>query len=133
MKVYCDANIFMDYFIDREDYIRPLKDFAFEFFSRGWNCAFELIISDVLVSELKKHLPKEKFESIFNNFKEKNKLVYMKSEDADRREAKKKRNSEDAIHAVLAKKANAKYLATRNFKHFEDCGDLVAIVFPEYI
>ena len=56
MKVYCDTCIFKDYFDEREDNIRPLKDFAIEFFSRGWNGGFKLIISDWLLNELRRHL-----------------------------------------------------------------------------
>ena len=134
VKVYCDANIFIDYFDDRSDTLRPLKDFAFEFFSRGWNCNFSLVISDWLETELLRHLKKEQINQIFNNFKEKDKLIMVKEERGDREKAKKiSSHWQDPLHAILAKKAGADFLATRNIKDFSGCEDLVEIVLPEFI
>lgn len=134
LKIYCDANIFIDYFDERSDNIRPLKDFAFEFFSRGWNCAFELIISDWLKTELRRHLEDKQINEIFNRFKEKNKLIIVKEEKEDREKARKiSKHWDDALHAILAKKANADFLTTRNIPHYAGCEHLVKIVFPEFI
>src|SRR3990167_2547283 len=64
LKVYCDANIFIDYFGKRTDGLRPLDEFAWAFFSKGWNCAFHLIVSDWLITELRKHLREEKIKEV---------------------------------------------------------------------
>lgn len=134
LKVYCDTNIFIDYFDERSDRLRPLKDFAFEFFSRGWNCSFELIVSDWLLTELKQNLEEKQINEIFNRFKEKNKLILIKEEKGDRDKARKiSEHWQDPLHAILANKSQADYLATRNIKDFSDCEKLVKIVFPEFI
>ena len=134
LKVYCDTNIFIDYFDERTDRLRPLKDFAFEFFSRGWNCAFKLIISDWLLIELKRHLDDRKIDEVLNRFKEKDKLIFIKQEKEEVEKAKKiSEHWHDPLHAVLAHKAGADYLATRNIKDFAGCERLVEIVFPEFI
>ena len=133
MKVYCDTNIFIDYFDERENYIRPLKDFAFEFFSRGWNCSFELVISDWLIKELRNHLKEEQIQEIFNRFKTKNKLIEINEEPEDRIKSKEFKNPDDALHAILAKKSKANFLATRNIKDYEGCEGFMDIVLPEFI
>lgn len=133
-KVYSDVNIFKDYFDDRTDKIRPLKDFAFNFFSRGWNCEFKLIISDWLLNELRRHLKEEQIKDILDRFKEKNKLIYVKEEKGDRDKAMKiSSHWQDPLHAILANKAGADYLATRDIKGYVGCEKLVKIVFPEFI
>ncbi|MBW3006256.1 PIN domain-containing protein, partial [Candidatus Woesearchaeota archaeon] len=126
LKVYCDTNIFIDYLDEREDNIRPLQEFAFIFFSRGWNCAFKLIISDWLLDELRRHLTEEQINRVLNNFKEKDKLIFIKEALGDRQKARNiSKHWDDALHAILANKANADYLATRNLKHYENCHNLV--------
>ena len=135
IKVYCDTNIFIDYLDERTDRLRPLKDFAFEFFSKGWNCAFKLIISDWLLKELRRNLKEEQIEEILDRFKEKDKLIEIKEEKGDREKARKisTENWDDALHAILANKAGADYLATRNIKDFIGCEKLVEVVLPEFI
>jgi len=134
LKVYCDTNVFIDYFQERTDRLRPLKDFAFEFFSRGWNCAFHLIVSDWLLEELRRHLKEEQIQEIFDMYKKKNKLIFTKEETGDRRKAKElSRHWGDALHAILANKAGADYLATRNIKDYANLQNLVEIVLPEFI
>jgi predicted nucleic acid-binding protein len=134
MKVYCDTNIFIDYFDERTDRLRPLKEFAFNFFSRGWNCNFELIISDWLINELSRHLDEKQYKQIFNEFEEKGKLHVVNKENSDVRKAKNtSKHWDDALHAVLANKAGADYLSTRNIKHYSGCEELVSVVLPEFI
>ena len=134
IKVYCDANIFMDYFNEREDYLRPLSNFAFEFFSKGWKCAFKLVVSDWLLFELRKYLKEEQIEEIFGEYRRKDKLIIVKEDSLDRQNAKNiSEHWQDALHAILAKKANADFLATRNIKDFDGCENLVKIVLPEMI
>ena len=135
LKVYCDTNIFIDYFDERTDRLRPLKDFAFEFFSKGWNCEFNLIISDWLLKELRNNLKEEQIQEILDRFRKKDKLIFIKEEKGDREKARKisKENWDDALHAILVNKAGADYLATRNIKHYAGCEELVNVVLPEFI
>ncbi len=135
LKVYCDTNIFIDYFDERTDRLRPLKDFAFEFFSNGWNCKFNLIISDWLLKELRNNLKEEQIQEILDRFRKKDKLIFIKEEKGDREKARNisKENWDDALHAILANKAEVDYLATRNIKHYVGCEELVKIVLPEFI
>lgn len=135
MKIYCDTNVYMDYFEDRKDRLRPLAYFAFEFFSRGWNCRFNLIISDHLLNELNRNLRPDQISEIIDEFKKKDKLIHIEMTGEDKEEARKisKENYADALHAVLAKKASADYLTTRNIKDYAGCENLVEIALPELI
>lgn len=134
LKIYCDTNIFMDYADERVDRLRPLKDFAFEFFSKGWKCAYKLIISDWLLIELRKHLKEEQIQEILKEFKEKDKLIFVKEEGGDREKAKRiSKHPDDALHAILANRACADYLTTRNIRDYAGCENLVKIVLPEFI
>ena len=54
MKVYVDTNVFID--LIKEDSSKTRAIFAYEFFRKGWNCAFELIVSDWTRSELNRHV-----------------------------------------------------------------------------
>src|SRR3989338_10680059 len=87
LKVYCDANIFIDYFGKRTDGLRPLDEFAWAFFSKGWNCAFHLIVSDWLITELRKHLREEKINEVIAIYKNKGKLIFVKEGPGDREKA----------------------------------------------
>ncbi|MCK4589525.1 MAG: PIN domain-containing protein [Nanoarchaeota archaeon] len=133
LKVYVDANIFIDYLRQRTDGLRPLGEFAFQFFSDGWNCKFKLIISDWLLTELEKHLSKDEIEFVLKDFKDKEKIILVKSTREDKTKSKNYAHPEDALHAILANKAGANYLVTRNQKDYVGCENLVKIVFPEYI
>lgn len=134
VKIYCDTNIFIDYFNERTDRLRPLKDFAFEFFSKGWNCSFELIISDWLLKELRNHLKEEQIQEVLNMYRDKNKLHTVYEKFGDRIKAREiSEHWDDALHAILANKAGADFLATRNIRHYENCEELVQIILPEFI
>ena len=134
LKIYCDANIFMDYYLSREDPLRPLGLFAFNFFSKGWNCAFHLVISDWLLFELRKHLEESKIQEILQMFEAKNKLHVVNMTKEDRESAKNMSNHwHDALHVILANKSQAYCLVTRNLKDFENFENIIAIRLPEFI
>ena len=133
VKIYCDANIFLDHFGSRKDRFRDLGDFAFRIFRRTLDCEFELIISDWLLYELKNHVQPEKLKEFLDEFKEKNKLIKVYKTDEDIKKAKAiSEHFQDILHQILAKKAGAKYLLTRNVQDFIQMEDL-EIKFPENI
>jgi len=54
MLIYLDTNIYMDYFENRSDGLRPLGDFAFNLLRRCFECEFS-IASSVLVAKEAEH------------------------------------------------------------------------------
>lgn len=134
MLVYCDTNIIVDYAQGRSNRFRPLDSFAFDFFSRGWNCAYKLVISDWVMEEALKHADKKDIDGLLDNFREKDKLIQVNKTDEDIKEAKKMSdNWTDALHVVLALKGKADKLATRNVTHFFEFSSKIDISFPESI
>ena len=133
VRIYCDANLFLDHFGSRKDRIRDLGEFAFRIFRRTLDCEFELIISDWLLYELKNYVPPEKLKEFLDEFKQKNKLIKVYKTDEDIKKAKEVSNHfQDILHQLLAKKAGAKYLLTRNVQDYIVM-DSLEIKFPENI
>lgn len=133
VKIYCDANLFLDHFGSRKDRIRDLGDFAFRIFRRTLDCEFEIIISDWLLYELKNYVPPEKLKEFLEEFKKKNKIIKVYKTDEDIKKAKEISNHfQDILHQLLAKKAGAKYLLTRNVQDYIMMEGL-EVKFPENI
>lgn len=56
MRVYCDTNVYLDFFLGRKDYLRHLDEFAYQIFRRVKDGGLTLIVSDHLLYELKNNL-----------------------------------------------------------------------------
>ena len=136
MKIYCDTNIYLDFFLGRRDYLRPLGEFAYQIFKRVEEGEFTLIISDHLLYELKNNLEDEnKITELLQPLNKKGKIIKITKTKEDVLNAKEisKEHWKDALHAILANKAKAVYLLTRNIKDYAGCEHLVEIKFPENI
>ena len=134
MLIYCDTNIYIDYFENREDNLRPLGTFAFELLRRTVGCEFTIIISDFVIMELEKYVKEEKIKELLQSLERAKKLERVFKSNHDIQEARRlSKNKSDALHAVLAKKAKAEYLVTRNIKDFAEFSHLINIVLPENI
>ncbi len=136
MKIYCDTNIYLDFFLGRKDYLRPLDEFAFQIFRRVGEGEFTLIISDHLLYELENNLDDEsKITELLEPLNRKGKIIKVTKTRKDIIKAKEisQEHWKDALHAILANKAKAVYLLTRNIKDYVGCEHLVEIKFPESI
>ena len=133
IKIYCDANIFIDYFYSRKDKFRDLGEFAYQIFKRTLDCEFHIILSDWLLYELKNYIEDEKLKEFLNDFKKKNKIIKVYKNLEDVKNAKLiSSHYQDVLHSILAKKAGAKYLITRNIKDYSNTKDL-EIKLPENV
>jgi predicted nucleic acid-binding protein len=52
MRVFVDTNVFLDYYFDRKDSVKPLGEFAFNFFNAAIGCRFTVLISIEVIEEL---------------------------------------------------------------------------------
>jgi predicted nucleic acid-binding protein len=131
--IYCDTNFYLDYFLDRTDGLRPLGTFAFNLIKEVVDCKYEIIISDWVLIELENNgVPEENIGFILNDLKKIRKLKIVVREENDIRDAKKlSKNWPDALHVLLAKRAGAKVLVTRNIKDYADFQHLLEIKLPE--
>ncbi|MCD4760012.1 PIN domain-containing protein [archaeon] len=126
----------MDFFLGRTDYLRPLDEFAYQIFRRVEQGEFTLIISDHLLYELENNMDdKSKITELLEPLNKKGSIIKVTKTREDISEAKQisQENWKDALHAILANKAKAVYLLTRNIKDYWGCEHLVEVKFPENI
>ena len=127
MKIYVDTNIYLDYFLNRNDSLRPLGDFAFELFRRTRSCEFEIILSDWVEQELENNNAIQQLIKLKEELK--HKLITITTTKEDINQAKKIKPFEDSLHAILAQKAKATHIITRNIKDFENA--TITPIYPE--
>ncbi|MFQ6051154.1 MAG: type II toxin-antitoxin system VapC family toxin [Candidatus Hydrothermarchaeota archaeon] len=122
--IYLDTNIYLDYWYDRKDRLRPLGEFAFSILMRVIDCEFIIIISDLLLKELSTQINEKAIEELFSDLKAKDKLITSKIEEKDIEDANelKRKYPEvpfpDLLHYTKAINTNARYLITRD-EHYD--------------
>lgn len=129
--IYIDTNVYIDYFLNRKDKFRPLGDFAFELLRKSLDCKYTIIISKWVLDELGFFISEKEITELIQWMESKEKVIFIMTSKEDVLEAKKKAHWQDALHAILAKKANANYLVTRNIKDYSNFSDVLNIVLPE--
>jgi len=132
MKIYCDTCIYRDLFEGRKGRWIDFGDVALDVFRAVREKKYTLIISDWVIDEFKKYKDVEVLNEFIDSFK-KESIIKIEREKEDKIQAKKlsKTNYDDALHVILAKKANAVYLVTRNIKDFNEFNNLIEVVTPE--
>lgn len=132
MKIYVDTNVFID-FINKNNCKRRAV-LAFEFFMKGWNCSFELIVSDWTRSELKRHVKEEELSLLFNEFKKRDKLHFINHTQEETKKAKSKNEHwQDELHLMLAIKSGADMIVTRDKDFISFASQTFDIRVPENI
>lgn len=136
--IYIDTNIYLDYWENRIDKMRPLGEFAYNVIKRAISCEFIVVISNLLLQELGNHLNQQNINKIFEDLNRFSKLELVAVLEDEIKEArilaqKLDTGKNDAIHALVAKRAGAKYIVTRNLKDFEGMSDLIQPILPENI
>ncbi len=130
-KIYCDTNIYLDYLEDRSNLFgKNIGDRAFDVFNRALTCEFEIIVSGWTLAELKNHANFDSLNMLFSFLKRK--IITIEHTEEDVEEAKKmSAHFQDALHAILASKAGASFLVTRDIYEFLKYRDLVEPKLPE--
>ena len=134
LKIYVDTNVYMDLFECRKDKFRDFGEFALNVFRKVREGHYCLVISDWVLEEFKKFRDPKEIERLLSGL-EKEHLIRITTTPDDKKEARRlsSNNFPDALHVVLAKKANCFYLVTRNVKDFAEFQDYVEIKIPEEI
>ncbi len=133
MRVYADTNVYVDLFEGRKQGFEDWGEFALQFFNRVKDKEYVLVISDWLFLEIKKVLGSDvHLVSLLDNFSDEQK-IFVETTSVDKATARElsRNNFPDALHVVLAKKANAIYLETRNIKDFAEFRDIIKISLPQ--
>ena len=126
-----------DYFEDRKDGIRPLGEFAFQFLRQCKERKIQVIVSDVVVFELRRYFSQERVNEVFSHFEDiivKVSVTPQQLSEANREWIKrgKKLPFDDVLHAVLAKR-NKAVLVARDNHFFEFLSQFVVVDKPEDI
>jgi len=135
VNLYFDANVYLDYWEDRKDNLRPIGEFAYSLMRRAINCEFVVYYSDLVFFEVSKScsIPKEEvFEQMFRPLERMGKLrmiTYNYEPEATLLAREKKIPKNDAIHLVLAEKCNAILVSRDN--HHLDLKDQFRVMKPE--
>lgn len=133
MKYYVDTSIWRDYYEDRKDNLKPLGEFAFEFFRKVKINNDKILYSDLVIEELNKAYNEKEIKQIFNIIEEENlleKVEISKNQLKEALDLKRKLQIPfgDALHAILAKDNDA-ILITRD-EHFQKL-DFINVKKPE--
>jgi predicted nucleic acid-binding protein len=136
-KFYFDSCIWLDYFGDRKDQLKPLGEFAFEFLKKCVEANAEIIVSDAVIFELNARLSKESIKQVFSSFREIIRKVTANPEQiSEARNEWKKRGKQipfkDVLHSIIARDNNA-VLVTRDRHFFDELYSIVEARKPEDI
>jgi predicted nucleic acid-binding protein len=130
MKIYVDTCVYVDLFEERGS----KAALAYTFFSKGWNCAFELVVSDWNRSELKRRKLDSEFPQLFDMFKAKNKLHLVEHTEEELNISKSKgEHWQDYLHYLIAKKSGCDKIVTRDNDFISSLSPIFDIVYPEQI
>ncbi len=122
--IYLNTNIYLDYWYNRKDRLRPLGEFAFSILRRTIDCEFIILVSDLVFKELGTQINEEAIKELFSDLKKRNKLITSRIEEKDIEDANnlKKRHPmipfPDLLHYAKAINTKAKYLVTRD-EHYD--------------
>ena len=136
--IYVDTNIYIDFFENRTEGFKPFGELARQLFDRALDCEFKIIVSQVVVEEIKDNGYTDVFNDFLNNLKSRNKILPAVFTNKDRIKANelkdlRKTPYKDTCHVILAQKVNAECLITRNIKDYENISDIIFVTLPELI
>ena len=112
MRIYVDTNVYLDYFLDRRRFSESLR-----LFMDAIRCKHEIVLSDHVVHELNKFVELENIMMLFKLLEKKLVKVSSTSEDRDNTIYVDTHYS-DALHIMLARRAGAEAIVTRNISDF---------------
>lgn len=120
MLVYIDTNVVLDAVLDRESVVgRDLGTPAMSLFSRAAMCQFDVVVSEWMLEELYQRIDPEPAAELFAALQENDKVVEQGYDDEDVSAAQAVTDHwEDALHGILAEKADADCIVTRNVTDF---------------
>lgn len=124
-KFYLDTCIWRDFLEDRKNHIRLLGELAFQFLRKCRKDNSEIIVSDIVLKELHKYVPKEKIQELLLNFTDLIVKVKHSREQFDEANAFWENNKKvfpafDVLHSIIAR--DEKAILVRRDKHFSEIG-----------
>ena len=117
-----------------------LSYFSEQLFLRTVNCEFSLVISDFIITEIKRkmELSEEEMQQRLSKYKHLGKLEIYTLTSEDWNEAHElmrtvKTHLTDAIQLIAARKSKAELLVTWNLKDFDSAENIITVISPKYL
>jgi predicted nucleic acid-binding protein len=132
MKIYVDTNVIIDYCLQRNGKFGLDYQFAFDFFRRGIDCEFYLVVSDWAEKEALKYVEQKKIDELLEHIS--SKLIKIKMSEKQRKEAYRlsRTNWPDARHAIMARDEKCFKMATKD-GDFHAFSHIVGSAYPQSI
>ena len=132
--LYVDTNILI-YGIEESKnlYGKDLSSSAAKLFSQVIACKYEIILSSWTMDELLHKRKLEDSKMLFLLLQKKVIKIFHTEEELQEAKANNPSHFQDELHGMLALKANADYIVTRNIDDFSNFSDRINIVKPEYL
>ena len=131
MLLYFDTNVILDALLERKNkYGRDISLPASKLLFQIVECKHYIVISNWAKRELGKHI--KNVNSLFALIKPKMHTVNYTEEDVEEAKRRSPEHYEDALHGILAHKAGADFIVTRNVTDFRCVSDLIEARRPEF-
>jgi len=132
--IYVDTNIFIDAITGRANkYGKDLSTPAGKMFYDSMSCKYHIVISTWTLQELYRTVDSTEVSMLFQMIKKK--IITVEHTDKEIEEAKKLNSDhfQDALHGLLAVKAGAECIVTRNLSDFACVSHLIQAKLPEQL
>jgi predicted nucleic acid-binding protein len=131
-KLYIDTNVIIDAVEGRKNkFGKNIGDYASDLFNDAIICKHQLVISSFTLYELyKKGINTTIFFEMI-----KKKRIHLDHDESDEDKARKLKedNFDDALHVILAEKAQADVIITRNIEDFKEISTNIPVRRPEQL
>ena len=133
-KLYIDTNVFVYAFEDSKNLFGgDISSSASRLFFEAISCKYQVIISSWALEELAGLRKLEQAHMLFTLLKQKVLKIEHTSEDVDSAKKASPRHFHDELHGLLAIKAGADYIVTRNTQDFVHFKERIPVVKPEWL
>jgi len=128
-----DSNVLMDLLLGRRNKLgQDLAERAAILIERALRCKHVLVVSDWTLRELRKNgVDVDRLAMLLGFIGDKLRTVSVDEEDWKAAKELDPNNVSDALHVMLALKAGADVIATRNLRHFLKYRRLIDVELPE--
>jgi len=112
MLIYLDTNVYLDYLLENND-IRPLDEYARLILNRSLSCEFTILVSDLVLAEMKKKDIDTK--ALLQPLRLQQKIIHREVEKQDVARAKSiSIHYPDNIHLALAMRTHCQFFVTND-------------------
>ena len=132
--LYIDTNIFISAIREEKNkFGNDISTPASKIFFDAMLCKYHLMISQWTATEMRRKMPPENVRMALELIKKKLITLRFDEDDLTMARRRSKDNTPDALHIILAEKANADYIITRDLDDFMKIGTRIPIRKPEHL